>query len=171
VQVRGPVVTPDATVAKEYAPSPQPIMVATPVQEVVGAMATTLAAEARKMEQDTRYWPTPPAPDLMETTVTPVGIALEFPPTVMSVVPLVPAVSITNLVAEIPPTTSVHVLVPAARAGLTVNTVLAVVTAAPNVMVPARAVEPQVPDTGAPMGTFVRVAATCAVIVTVVVVA
>jgi len=85
--------------------------------------------------------------------------------------PVIPAVSITNLVAEIPPTTRVHVPVPAARAALTVNTVLAVVTAAPNVMVLARAVEPQVPDTGAPTGTFVRVAATCAVIVTVVVVA
>jgi len=60
--VRGPVVTPDVVVANEYEPSPQPMMVATPVHDAVGATAMTLAAEARLREQDTMYWPTPPGP-------------------------------------------------------------------------------------------------------------
>lgn len=80
---------------------------------------------------------------------------------------VIPAVSITNLVAEIPPTTRVHVPVARVAPVFTVNK--GPVTAAANVTAAERAVEPQVPDTGAPTGTFVRVAATCALIVTVVV--
>jgi len=44
-------VTPDVVVAEEYAPSPQPMMVPTPEQPLMGTVV--MVAEGRFMEQDT----------------------------------------------------------------------------------------------------------------------